>query len=103
MRKHLFTIASRAGITAPVTRSPRHRNPRETTMFARTILIAALVLAGTSLTFMANASAGPGEAGWQGDLNGGPRPSEVRTLADDPAAKPPLCPPGHSYLACFYH
>jgi hypothetical protein len=36
------------------------------TMFAKStkILVAALVLAGTSLTFVANASAGPGRNGW---------------------------------------
>ena len=35
-------------------------------MFAKStkILVAALVLAGTSLTFVANASAGPGRNGW---------------------------------------
>jgi hypothetical protein len=36
------------------------------TMFAKSmkVLIAALVLAGTSLTLVSHASAGPGQAGW---------------------------------------
>jgi hypothetical protein len=63
MRKHPFTIPSRAGITAGVIGSPQHRNPNETTMFAKAILIAALMLAGTSLAFVADASAAPGQAG----------------------------------------
>ena len=46
--------------------------PPATIMFAKTIFVAALVLAGTSLTFVGNASAAP------------------------------LCPPGHSYQECFY-
>lgn len=70
---------------------------------AKTIFVAALMLAGTSLAFVANASAAPGEAGWQGDRNGELRAGEVGMLPDDPAGQPPLCPPGHSYLECFYH
>jgi hypothetical protein len=38
-------------------------------MFAKStkVLVAALVLAATSLTFVANASARPGQGGWQGN------------------------------------
>ena len=85
MRRPRFTIVSRAGITAAVTGSPRHRNPEETTMFTRTTFIAALALAGT-LTFAANASAASGGAGW---WQGAVRQS-------------PVCPPNHSYQECFY-
>jgi hypothetical protein len=42
------------------------------TMFAKStkVLVAALVLAATSLTFVANASARPGQGGWQGGWQG---------------------------------
>jgi hypothetical protein len=47
-----------------------HRNPKEMTMFTKStkVLVAALVLAATSLTFVASASARPGQSGasWQG-------------------------------------
>jgi hypothetical protein len=86
MQKHLFTIASRAGITERVGRSPRHRSPREMTMSAKAILIAALVLAGTSLTFVASASA-----------------ATARNSEAHPSVRQsPLCPPDHSYQECFY-
>ena len=41
-------------------------------MFAKStkVLVAALVLAATSLTFAANASARPGQGGWQGGWQG---------------------------------
>jgi hypothetical protein len=103
MRKHLVTIASRAGITAGVTGSPRHPNPKEMTVFAKTTLIAALALAGTSLTFVANASAGPGQTGWwQGSRYGEPLAVRARSLPYNPARQSPLCPPDHSLQECFY-
>jgi hypothetical protein len=40
------------------------RNPTETTMFAKTLVLA-LVLAGPSLAFVADASARPSPGGWQ--------------------------------------
>jgi len=90
MRTHPFTTASRPGITADVMGSPPHRNLKEMTMFAKAILIAALMLAGTSLTSVADASAAPGQAGWwQSGRYAPPRQS-------------PLCPPDHSYQECFY-
>jgi hypothetical protein len=70
MERHAIVIAqgcpnSLGGeITAGTARSPRHRNTKEMTMFKSTkILVAALALAATSLTFVANASAGPGQSG----------------------------------------
>ena len=90
MRKHLHN-RSQAGITASVTKSPRHRNSKDRAMFAK-ILLATLVLAGTSLTFVADASATTGQAGWQ----------EVRSLSDYRVGGSPLCPPAHSYRECFY-
>ena len=71
-------------------------------MFAKAV-VAALVLAGTSLTFAADASARAGQAGWwQGGRNGEPRPIQVRPLPYDPGGRSPLCPPGYSYQECFY-
>jgi hypothetical protein len=70
MERHAIVIAqgcpnSLGGeITAGTARSPRHRNTKEMTMSKSTkILVAALALAATSLTFVANASAGPGQSG----------------------------------------
>jgi hypothetical protein len=47
-------------------------------MFAKStkVLVAALVLAATSLTFVADASARPGQGGWQGGWQGGGPGSE---------------------------
>jgi hypothetical protein len=53
-------------------------------MFAKKILIAALVLAGTSLTFVGNASAAPG------------------SLAYDQRLQTVMCPADHSFQECFY-
>ena len=41
-------------------------------MFAKStkVLVAALVLAGTALTFVTDASARPGQGGWQGGWQG---------------------------------
>jgi hypothetical protein len=46
--------------------SPRHRNPKEIAMFAKStkILVIALALAGASLTFAADASAHRGDGGY---------------------------------------
>jgi hypothetical protein len=54
------------GIFELLVRSPRHRNRKETAMFAKTtkVVVTALVLAGTSLAFVANASAAAGQPGW---------------------------------------
>ena len=103
MRTHLVTTVSRAGITAAVAKSPRHPNPKEMTVFAKITLIAALALAGTSLTFVANASAGPGQTGWwQGSRYGEPLAVRARPVPYDPARGSPLCPPDHSFQECFY-
>jgi hypothetical protein len=48
--------------------TPAADTPRETTMFTKT-LIAALVLAGVSLSLVANASAGPTKAPSQAEQN----------------------------------
>jgi hypothetical protein len=101
MRKHLFTTP--AGINRRRSKSPYHRNPKDTAMFAKLILVATLVLAGTSLTFVADASAAPGQAGWrQGGRNGELSPILVRSLPYYRVGPSPLCPPDHSYRECFY-
>jgi hypothetical protein len=53
------------------------------TMFAKTILIAALMLAGTSLSSVASASTARGQVSYN---------QYAMTL----------CPPGHSLQECFY-
>jgi hypothetical protein len=57
-------------------------------MFAKLILVATLALAGTSLTFLADASAA---SPWR---QGGPQPYH--------RGQSPLCPADHSYHECFY-
>jgi hypothetical protein len=54
------------------------------TMSAKTILIAVLMLAGTSLTFVGNASTATGPLSYD------QRPQFL------------MCPPGHSVQECFY-
>jgi hypothetical protein len=48
--------------------TPAAVEPQETTMFAK-ILVAALVLAGATITFVADASAAPTKAPTQDELN----------------------------------
>jgi hypothetical protein len=63
--------------------TPAAETPQETTMFTKT-LIAALVLTGVSLTFVADASAAPTKAPAQGEQiyfdrasNGGHQPGDT--------------------------
>jgi hypothetical protein len=76
---------------------PDRPNPKEMIMFAKTIL-AALVLAGTSLTFVADASAATGQAGRNGELH----QLEFRSVHYYRVGQSPLCPADHSYQECFY-